>query len=579
MTTDLVPHWQIGSVALTSYPFGVDADSTVDIGEPSMVVEGITSGLADGDLERVVRHGNRTYVLEIYIEGPTLGELAKSEALLRSELGRTGLLLTHEPGDGFAPASAYEVQTAQLTPQRRDDHESHLIRKYTLTLTCSPWARSAEPTVVPPLVNYPGGSVVVDECNASTGWTAFRNGTPATVVVEDAAAVKASSTDPNKDMWTIMRTGVVDFSTNRYLVGEVRTSTGDVGAEGYLSLTGYLSTGGASVPMTTVSVRRLTDNPNYFQVIWDTGGVTAQTLSFAHTRPGAVWIRRLTAQPSASVSLSRQQTRIVTPEGTERTPVSIHVQANNGTDNLGMAIVHTCPDTGSGYSPPLRRWRVSGNAVSTATDTLSGESEPLNATAFVADVPSDSLPAGGYVLMARIKASEVTGSSVTVNIGWQVSSWFLPTSNSQGIVSGTAEFTFDNSGFYQLVPMAVLTLPTVRGAGMTQVAINYTGAFTGTLTLDEAWLFRADDECALTIVTDELPHLWLDSADVNSPVPTVWRGTSNDRHTARHPGTALQAMGAHVLSAGGTSVFTAAVTDIPKTDFTYYDRWHSNAAR
>ena len=39
----------------------------------------------------------------------------------RVRLLSTGLLLTHDPGDGLCPSSVYEVQTAQLTPQRRDD--------------------------------------------------------------------------------------------------------------------------------------------------------------------------------------------------------------------------------------------------------------------------------------------------------------------------------------------------------------------------------------------------------------------------------------------------------------------------
>ena len=90
MSEDLVPTWVIGGIDLTEYPFRVDRDNTVDIGEPEMVVESVASQLADGDLERAVRHGNRTYVIPIYIEGPTLADVADAEALLRAELRRNG---------------------------------------------------------------------------------------------------------------------------------------------------------------------------------------------------------------------------------------------------------------------------------------------------------------------------------------------------------------------------------------------------------------------------------------------------------------------------------------------------------
>jgi hypothetical protein len=108
-----------------------------------------------------------------------------------------------------------------------------------------------------------------------------------------------------------------------------------------------------------------------------------------------------------------------------------------------------------------------------------------------------------------------------------------------------------------------------------QIALQVAAA-SPVVTLDEAWLFREDDDCALTIVKTARPHLWLYSPDLTSPVPRVWIG---DGLTTRvHPGTGLEGMGAHVLSPEGTAVFTAALTDYPLTDATFYRRWHSNAA-
>jgi hypothetical protein len=55
----------------------------------------------------------------------------------------------------------------------------------------------------------------------------------------------------------------------------------------------------------------------------------------------------------------------------------------------------------------------------------------------------------------------------------------------------------------------------------------------------------------------------------------VWIG---DLDTKVHPGEALVAMGNHILSPAGTSVFTAALVNNPDTEATFYRRWHSNAA-
>ena len=94
--------------------------------------------------------------------------------------------------------------------------------------------------------------------------------------------------------------------------------------------------------------------------------------------------------------------------------------------------------------------------------------------------------------------------------------------------------------------------------------------------LDEAWLFREDDDCALSIVDTARSNLWLDSPGVSDSVETVWVG--DDSQTRVHPGEGLIAQGRHVLSPGGTAVFTASLTDNPASDATFYRRWHSNAA-
>lgn len=576
MSVDLVPHWQIGDVVLTSYPFGVDADSTVDVGEPEMIVETVPSQMADGDTERVLRHGNRTYRLEFYIEGPTLGALAESEALLRAQLRRPLIPLLHDPGDGLSPSSVYEVQTAQLTPQRRDDHEAHLVRKFTLTLTCAPWARSADAVTVDALA-VPGSEtlVSVDTCDSTTGWTGTRSGasypvsaalTPGSVSV---AELDSSVTSP--ETWTLTRTGSVDFTVTPYLVVEARTLT--QGSDERVSA----SVDGVDLPM--LEQREMSDGSGYSKITFDATGFGLQpSIRFSHTsKAGSAWqglfIRQVSRSDAPPKITARQITRIIETGGTERTPASIHVESENGTDALGLTIVHTCPDDGSGYSPSLQRWRTVGQTRVPDVTAYSGNYELINVTSWIAEVPTSALPEGAYTLMARLRCQTAS----TVRISYSTSTIFPDTTTQQGFTLGQVDHSFAVANEWELVPLAVLSLPSVRtSAGRVQVALQVEAA-TPETTLDEAWLFRADDDCALTIVETDTPNLWLESPDLSSSVPRVWVG--DDIGSRVHPGTGLMAMGAHVLSQPGTSVFTAAFTDYPRTSSTHYWRWHSNAAR
>lgn len=583
MTVDLVPEWTIGDLLLTSYPFGVDADSTVDIGEPEMIVESVTSLLADGDLERVVRHGNRTYVLEVYVEGPSLGELAAAEALLRAELRRTGLVLTHNPGDGLTPTSAYEVQTAQLTPQRKDDHESHLIRKFTLTLTCAPFARSAEPVTVEALTSG-STTVVVDTCDSLAGWTGTRNGAPAPAdgpfTGWEAGAVGIMEmSDPAgfpPEAWSLTRTGTVDFSSTRYLDVELTTLTAKGG--GQLSVSAFLDASPVALPI--LQVRYLTDGSGYFRVTFDTSGATANSITFRHTStPGyshtwqGLLVRNIARTAISPNITARQMTRVINVGGTERTPASIHVSSADGVAPLKTAIVHTCPEDNSGYSPPLRRWRVSGQTVGAEPVVLiSGQFESITGTGITYEIPTSALPEGGYVLAARLARSSVG----TANIAWSTSTLPPGSSTGEGFVGGNESITFLN-GQWNMVPITTLTLPSVRTkAGMVRIIIQAPDTGGPITSIDEAWLFRVGEDCGLTITNTPYAHLWLNSPGIDAPVPTIWTGDTAE--TRVHPGAGLQAMGTHVLSPSGTAVFTAALADTPATDATFYRRWHSNAA-
>lgn len=563
-----MPEWLIDDLSLTNYPYSVDADSTVDIGEPEMIVESITSQLADGEIEREVRHGNRTYVLTVYIEGPTLGDVAESAAELRRALRRRGALLTHDPGDGLTPASVYEISTARLTPERNDTHESHLLRKFTITLTCAPFARSATETVVAAMPTAATTPTLIDNCSSATGWTATVNGVASAPTVISGSLRAQDSTEPKSVV--MRRDESVVFGSQRYLIAEVLTNQWPVAAFA------KMPSGARELPR--ISSRLLPSG--WTQCVFDTDGETAADLSFAVSSPVRssaplwLWVNDVSKATTPPQTSPRQVTRGIVPDGTERTPVSLHVSSANGTDPLDVVVVHTCPEDGSGYAPSMRRWRVSGNTVTTTFDAMSGAYEPIHPNPFRAEVPNMALPEGGYIIAARMS----TDTPGTHRVAWSAST--IAPFGGANLVGEIEDVTFFNANQWIIAPLAFVSLPTIATTGtgvVTRIDVQrYSG--TALINVDEVFLFRAEDDCALTIVGGVPAHVWLDAAGAGDTEPMVWLSGTGSRDNMRHPADTLLAGDSHILHPEGTAVFVAAVSDNPAVEARFHARHHSNAA-
>lgn len=576
MSENLFPTWVIGSVDLTEYPFSVDRDNTVDIGEPEMVVETLASQLADGDLERTVRYGNRAYVIPIYIEGPTLADVADAEALLRAQLRRDGLTLTHNPGDSWAVDSVYEVQTAKMTPARDDRFESHLIRKFTLTLTCGPFARSAARVVTealaPPAATPT--TATINDATSTTGWSAGLINTTTGISSPAVVDLGADGIAASGYGWTLTlrytTTTPISLTGTEYITVEMSGTTPTsfyldyVGDSAIITpISARATTAGTVVYVLPANPARSLDGLEITYNNFSTTGSVDENLVLR-----VYDVSRTDTIPQIS---SRQISRIVPVSGTERTPASLAIASADGVDDLGMTVVHTSPEDGSGYSPPLRRWRTSGAASPTPdAATMSGAREPITlANPFIAVVPNNSIPEGGYLLAARMRVS-AAGTAV---VNWATETVIDGTSD--GYVTDYATVAFPNTGWF-FVPIAVLTLPSVRSySGNVKILLSST-----TTELDEAWLFRVDDGSALTVVHNTVkPRLWLDSPDVSSQVPRIWVGSNAARTDASHPGANLYAHGNHTFTPDAMAVFVGTSgTEYPSVTLTHYPRWHSNAA-
>lgn len=556
------------------YEFNVLADG-LGFGVAAGVQEVITSLLADGDLVRVDRYGNREVTFVVEITGPSLGALAYGEAALRREVGRPNSLTWQAP-DVLSVPTVFDVVTSEMQQTFDDLDELRTRRTFKVTLTCSPFASSAELTTAAALASGTT-SVLIDDCSSATGWTGTRNGAPSpsdgpSTIWEDGSVgiMELSNTVgfPPEE-WTLTRTGSMDFTSTRFLDVELTTLSAKGGAP--LSVSAYLDGSSKALPM--LQARRISDNSGYYEVTFDTGGVVASSVTFRHVSSagyGHAWqglqVRNMARSDIAPNVTSHQMARILEVGGTERTPASIHVTSTDGAADLGLTFVHTSPEDGSGYSPPLRRWRTAGGTV-VSGGPFSGSREPIDSS-FVASVPTASIPRGGYQLVANLRSAVSATSPVYYAVRTQ-----LPDGSLMGEVSGKQSVEFTANVWTTAVLFEDLALPSVRtAAGFVKIDIGAVG-----VEIDEAWLFRMDDDCALTYVNVTSPNLWLDSAGQSSPVPTVWVGDGRD--TSTHPGTLLAGMGAHVLSPDGTAVFvaTAAATN-PMVSAEFFKRWHSNAA-
>lgn len=553
--------------------FEVCAEGT-EFGSPEAVTRIVTSLLTDGAIVSYDSDANRTIPVRVRVNGPTLAAVAQGEAALRRASKRRNEL-TWQPPDTFAPVSVYESYPSSMRSVQESgwdlDEKLRRVRTFALSLTCSPFARSADLTTVDALASGVS-SVVVDACDSTAGWTTGISANP-DALSASAGAVWTTDSAAGDDRMSLYRSAPIDVSAHPYFRLEWKANPG----------AGYMILGVPSAPDQFPSeLRRLALEDGWFRSTWlvEPGDLDSGfQLSYASTVPSStdfLGIREVLKSDIQPNQTPRQVSRILEVGGTERTPASIRVASANGTDNLGLTIVHTSPEDGSGYSPPLRRWRVAGNTVTTDSLTVSGGREPLHPDPVQFNVPTSSLPSGGYLLCAYVRV----GLAGTYSV-YFASYTEMPPPNeaiTAGEVINQVDIEFPEAHTWVLVPLGIMELPTVRtSSGQVLVGIQRANDETVDMLIDEAWLFRVDDDCALTIADVAASNLWLDSPDVNSTVPRVWMGDSPEVRT--HPGPALESPGNHMLHPDGTAVFVSTLgTQWPEVSGSFYRRWPFNAA-
>lgn len=591
MTFDL----QLGAIDLLGtantspgYWFDTYGDD-LDLGTPEAVEKEITSFLQDGSIATIESWDNRTLTLPVGIRATSAANLAAAESALVAEVGIRNAL-TYTPSGNGSPC-VFDVVNSKLAFDFDDVLEANsLTRVYSLTIVALPFARTAATTTASWAAPPAGTPTVttVDDCTSTTGWARTTTGTGTAsgpTVVSGTLQASMTSTVPSGPQ-------VISVTETRTGLSASMTSTPYVRLDA--KTTAATSTGGFG-PALSVKINGTTVTPVAAggSVRWYAmpgGATTLTSIAVAATlnvNPGDQ-ITVIAADVSRSsatfdVAGQRQTFRSVTIAGSARTQGSIAL-SDATPAALGSVLVYTSPANAAVFQPPLRAFLTSGNTQTTDTSLISGKSSDLS-TLHTFDIPASQVPAGGYVLMARVKHA----SASTYDVTWTGRSRMGSTNLDSNPPTSVKPVALA-AATWKVVNLGNLTLPTATLGASGLVRIELSGP--SGLLLDEAWLFNiwGDSagrlswvECGTGSPASGGPAsvLFLDPASLASPVPHIRIGTASDGSDAYDPGVlgSLISFGDHEFRPGQMSIFTVSSNSIAMAgSVTYSPRYMTHVA-
>lgn len=571
-----------GALNLTAYPYGVVWGT--DTGAPENEATPLASFIQDGDVELSSRAGNRTIQFDLTIEGVNLTAMATAEAALIAETERLLNTLTLDPGDS-APAAVYEVFRGQVRLARDDDGEIARLRRYAVTVRALPFPRSATETVTAALPATGTTTTLVNDGSATTNWTGAVNGVvTAPSVVSGAVGITTAALSGAVTI-ALTYTASITTSATKILVHDWSGATaadtlrayGDGTeltkiAEGASPTAGFTRTYFLVGAAASIAVLRLDMlSPDLSTIV--NGPTVAAPRSFYVDN-----INRTDVNPG--VGSARQTLRTIPVGGSARSPSAIAIE--HGTSSLGDVLAYFWPATNTGYSPPLRQYRVSGGTVTTDATMVSGARETLTGSPVTFDIPARTLASGRYLLVARLNTGVFP--TLTYTVSTRVNSTTV------GAVQ-TYSKTWAGVTSYEIVTIGRVSLPTVDLPATTSGVVRITLAST-VGSYDEVWLLNTDIgqliqvACGTAAAASGGPakRVFIEPATPAVPRPTIRIGHASDRSDSYYP-SALTGVG--TLTALEypqlTPPFVNALlvtTNALDASLTQrgYRRWHTNPA-
>ena len=532
---------------------------------------------------------NREPAFRVTVEGDDSDLLARGEMALQLQAEQP-TLLTWTPPDGAGEPSVFDIVWSHIEPVYDRDGLTGLgmeetvlrSRTYVVRMQALPYARGENLITTPALAVTPTYTLV-DNGSALSGagydWAVIPGHTTlgSYTVTSTSGRIRNTNTPPSSAYSSSFeRTGVIDLTPGRYVALDMAFTnlTGttvkmDNGVSPMVAiqdlgggLTRYFfdaSWWGAQIPHLRISV---------------TGNIPT-TGSAAYAEIDQVQL----ANSIPFIGTARQRATSLVPKGSVRTQGSIHV--THASNALGKVIVYTHP-SGTGYLPPLRQWRTSGNTVTTDATMNSGAREPIGPGSTVFRVPVPVLPTGRVELWAWLR---VTSSSLTRAPAYAVRS--VVNGVTLATSGGNFSIVFNALNTWQLFNLGALTSPPIAmgPSGFVQIDLNENS---GQVDIDEAYLF-ATDLGDLTVVDcgtgspsagGPSKHLWIDAPTPDVPMGAIYRGHSDDRSDAFHAAPNADTWGDHAFDPKGTNVFvvTSNTTDAA-TSLEHSRRYHTFVVR
>lgn len=593
--SDPSPELLFGSVDLMGdgIDYSLHAGGTADntsLGSPVPITQTLDSYLQDGSLVATTGYDNRDgMVITVRIKGQTADGLAAGEAALNAEVNAAnsvGSTLSWTPPGGYAKACVFDIVAAELDHTFIDTDENNLTRTYVLTLTALPFARAADlVSFALPAPSWDAPSIVsVDDCSATTGWSAT-GADSAPVLAEGGVSASVGGSTGTPFALALLRTGLSVSTTGKPFVRLELAYSAD-------SIVGVLAA--PRVLLNGVQADPVAVNSDYAWYAF-----AGPTLESVHVEIDGTFTRGYVPGGASltvrDISLSDQTRNVATPlqqgatvqlQGSARSQGSLFLDAGDdaGTE-VGDVIVYTTTDLNAMQPPcsPYLDTEVTTGTTATDVTAVSGQATTLSpGEAVTYTIPATAITPGPYLVLARVRAGASDSNIRVLTWGADVVDPDHP--------SGQISAEGDDWPNWMVVVLGIVTLPRVlRGpAGTVQIYLNNSSVSGGghNILVDEVWLFNmvtgrlslrmTDDIAFFAPVPWETPsRVWLDAPSAGVPVPRVWFGTVADRSDAWCAAN-IDAIGNHELVPPSVNLFVV-TSGIPvQVSGSYYPRFHTH---
>lgn len=569
-------------------------------GDADAIISEIQAQILDGQVARIASHDNREATVTVRITGDDGDALAWGEDALKTEVNKGRNTLAWVPNLTGAVPCVFDVVWSDFNFQYDDISETERRERYfTLTLSCLPFPRAEQKVLIEALPAAPTSTgsgttpVSVDAGTSTSNWTAWSPAQPpaietpswsgvSTMVIRqgkaaDLRATRTAIADPDVDH-PFLRVRGYGWITSKAGQGYAQTSfRWSHGSPGYTYIT-------------PVSYTYNSTTARFEALFYLPGGLDANRLRLAmsytgphpqnvgHTTLGITDIAWVGDAPFTSTT--RQQHRTLPVYGSARTEGEVEVGAF-ATDGVtptqlgATTLVYTRPASSSA-APPLRQWRTDGMPETADSSLVSGARSVLDSVTETSVLPAGLVKPGSYQVMARLRSTTTSARTITVTASTSTDTGTLLLANTS-TVSRTLNFGAVST--WEFVSIGDLTLPTVEvGSTPADLTLTIAAGTDGTVTLDEWWIFGADDGGLSLVDTSGsgVSMLRIAGATLDRPQPSFWVGTADGVSVVNATPRVIR-WGSHQFDPGEMDIFTVTTTaTTARASMRYYPRAHTH---